>query len=213
MLEIDKIYNIDCLEGMRSIPDNSIDCIVTSPPYNKGEKKNSGVLVGAVKYDNYEDTMAEEDYQKNQILVLDEMYRILKNGGSVFYNHKNRYEDGVFISPLYWIKECKLQVRQEIIWNRVIAANLRAWRFWSNDERIYWLQKRKGTEIPMDYAKLGSVWTVLPEKEKRGHPCPFPQKITDICIGATCKKGNIVLDPYMGSGTTAISAIKPNVIT
>jgi modification methylase len=184
--------------------------VITSPPYNKGEKKNSGKLVSAVVYDNYKDDLTEEEYQSQQIEVLNEFARILKPDGSVFYNHKNRYIDGGLISPLSWIAKSDLIVRQEIVWNRIIAANLRGWRFWNTDERIYWLQRKDASpkELEMNYAKMGSVWTIPVETKKQDHPCPFPTTIPEICIGSTCEKDNVVLDPYMGSGTVAVSAIK-----
>ena len=210
MIDIDKIYNMDCLEGMKQIPDGTIDCCVTSPPYNKGEKKNSGKLVSAVVYENYKDDMTEYEYQRQQIEVLNELARILKRDGSVFYNHKNRYINGNLISPLSWICKSDLVVRQEIVWNRIIAANLRGWRFWNTDERIYWLQREDAhpKELDMNYAKMGSVWTIPVETKKQDHPCPFPPAIPELCIGSTCERDSVVIDPYMGSGTVAVSAIK-----
>lgn len=202
---------MDCLEGMKLIPDKSIDCIVTSPPYNKGESKNSGKLVSAVKYDSYMDNMPEEAYQTLQVKILDEMFRILKDDGSIFYNHKDRYVNGFQISPLEWIFKTNLKVRQEIVWNRSITGNLRGWRFWQVDERVYWLQKpcAKQAEIAIEFAKFGSIWNITPEKkDKTNHPCAFPVRLVDRCVVPTCPMGGVILDPYMGSGTTAISAIR-----
>ena len=210
-LELDNIYNMDCLEGMKLIPDGSIDCIVTSPPYNKGEKYGGDILK-AVVYDKYMDKMEESEYQANQIAILNEMSRILKKGGSIFYNHKNRYIEGLFISPLEWILKSNLCLRQEIVWDRTIANNIRGWRFWNVDERIYWLQRKDAEFLELDtvYAQRGSVWKIRPESNKGeiGHPCPFPITIPDLCISSTCKAGDTILDPYMGSGTVAVSAVK-----
>lgn len=195
---------------MKRIPDEIIDCCVTSPPYNKGENKNGGRLVDAVKYADYSDSMDESLYQDFQIKVLNEIARILKKDGSVFYNHKNRYIDGQFISPLSWILKSDLQVRQEIVWDRIITGNIRGWRFWNVDERIYWLQRKDAVpkELPPEFARFGSVWKIMPETKNDAHPCPFPQKIPDICIAAVCNPGDLILDPFIGSGTVAISAIK-----
>lgn len=143
MIELDKIYNQDCLEGMKMIPEGSVDAVITSPPYNKGERKNGGKLVHYVFYNSYNDDMEESEYQENQIAVINEIHRILKPNGSLFYNHKNRYNHGFQISPLDWIRRTRFSVRQEIVWDRGLAANIRGWRFWQTDERIYWLQKKR----------------------------------------------------------------------
>lgn len=102
---------------------------VTSPPYNKGENKK-GWLVNHVKYNGASDKKNEEDYQQEQIQVLNELYRILKPGSSFFYNHKVRWEKGLILHPMDWLRKTKWHIRQEIIWDRMIAANIRCWRFW-----------------------------------------------------------------------------------
>ena len=95
MLELNKIYCIDVLEGLKNIDDNSIDLIITSPPYNKvglngiqkGKKWNK-----TIDYDGdpQNDNMDENEYQKWQLNILNELFRVLKEDGSLFYNHKNR---------------------------------------------------------------------------------------------------------------------------
>ena len=88
------------LDELRKIKDNSIGVGVTSPPYNKQGKKNKGWLVGSVVYNDYVDCVNEADYQKNQIEVLNELYRITKEGGSFFYNHKVRWDKGKMLHPM-----------------------------------------------------------------------------------------------------------------
>lgn len=208
-MERNTIRQIDCLEGLRSLPDRCIDIVVTSPPYNKQEGKNAGALVQAVVYDSFTDRMSETEYQLNQIAVLHELYRVLKDNGSVFYNHKNRFAQGEMISPLQFILQTDFTIRQEIVWDRMIAGNIRGWRFWQTDERIYWLQKRgvKQAELPSDVASLGSVWRIHPEAgQNTGHPCAFPEELVKRCISVGQERGLLVLDPYMGSGTTAVVA-------
>ncbi|WP_297681465.1 DNA methyltransferase [Helicobacter sp.] len=73
----------DTLNELKKLEDNSVDVGVTSPPYNKQENKK-GWLVKNVLYDNTCDKLSEEEYQANQIAVLNEMYRITKEGGSFF---------------------------------------------------------------------------------------------------------------------------------
>lgn len=204
---------MDCLEGLRQLPDKCVDIIVTSPPYNKGETANSGTIAKAVVYDSSSDDLDEDEYQKMQLLVLAELFRVLKDDGHLFYNHKNRYIGGRQISPLEWLLKSQFNIRQEIVWNRTIASNIRGWRFWQTDERIYWMQKPEAvrTELDSKVASWCSVWNILPDQNRKtGHPCAFPIQLVDKCLYAVGKEGDVVLDPYMGSGTTAMSAIKNN---
>lgn len=208
-MEIDTIYNGDCLEILPLMNEKSIDIVVTSPPYNKMEGKNAGKIVDAVIYDSFRDNMSESEYEENQINVLQELHRVLKDDGSVFYNHKNRYFNERMVSPLEWLLQTDFEIRQEIIWNRKIAGNIRGWRFWQVDEKIYWLQKKgaKRIELTPQIASLSSVWEFPPQrKSETNHPCSFPIELVNRCLCVCEKKDAIILDPYMGSGTVAISA-------
>lgn len=208
-MEIDTIYNGDCLDILSLMNEKSIDIVVTSPPYNKMEGKNAGKLVEAVVYDSFMDNMSESEYEENQINVLQELHRVLKDDGSVFYNHKNRYFNERMVSPLEWLLQTDFEIRQEIIWNRKIAGNIRGWRFWQVDEKIYWLQKKGANRIELtpQIASLSSVWEIPPQrKSETNHPCSFPIELAQRCLSVCDKKDAIVLDPYMGSGTTAIAA-------
>jgi len=197
------------LETLRDLPDASVDLGVTSPPYNKHEKNNGG-LVKKVVYSTYKDTMSEADYQANQAAVLDEIFRITKAGGSFFYNHKLRYINGAAIHPMDWLRKTKWVIKQEIIWDRTIAGNIRGWRFWQVEERVYWLYKPlnanpKGAELESKHAKLTSIWRGVPES-KNPHPAPFPLWLPARIIASVLKSKGVVLDPYVGSGTTAVAA-------
>jgi len=206
-----KIFCGDALTILKSLPDEIIDVGITSPPYNKGENKK-GWLVANVKYKGASDKLPEDLYQKNQVAVLDEIFRITKPGGSFFYNHKIRWERGGLLHPMDWLRKTKWIIRQEIIWDRMIAANIRGWRFWQVEERIYWLYKPKGNhyigeELKPKHALLTSIWRFPPERENP-HPAPFPLALPVRCIFSVMdeKKGGLVIDPYCGSGTTLVAA-------
>ncbi|MEM4230748.1 MAG: site-specific DNA-methyltransferase [Candidatus Pacearchaeota archaeon] len=208
---LNKIICKDALAILKSLPDEIVDVGVTSPPYNKGENKK-GWLVTNVKYSGATDKLPEELYQKNQIDVLDEIFRITKPGGSFFYNHKIRWERGKLLHPMDWLRKTKWIIRQEIIWDRMIAANIRGWRFWQVEERIYWLYKPKGhnligEELKPKHALLTSIWRFPPEKNNP-HPAPFPLELPVRCIYSVMdeKKKGLVIDPYCGSGTTLVAA-------
>jgi modification methylase len=198
------------LEVLQTLPDRIFDCGVTSPPYNKKEK-NNGWLVKNVVYDEFIDKVPEEEYQQNQIDVLNELYRITKEGGHFFYNHKTRWERGIMFHPMSWLTKTNWLIRQEIVWDRTIAANIRGWRFWQVDERIYWLYKPKdnkiiGDELKSNHALMTSIWRFPPE-QKSPHPAPFPLALPTRCIYSVLgDKGANVIDPYCGSGTSLIAA-------
>lgn len=208
---LNRVICSDALDILRKIPDNSIDMGVTSPPYNKRENKK-GWLVNRVVYKGATDNLPEEEYQKNQIEVLNELYRVIKQGGSFFYNHKIRWEKGNLLHPMDWLRKTKWVIRQEIIWDRMIAANIRGWRFWQVEERIYWLYKPKngniiGEELKSKHALLTSIWRFPPENNNP-HPAPFPIDLPTRAIYSIMddKKEGIIIDPYCGSGTTLVAA-------
>ncbi|MBD5164701.1 site-specific DNA-methyltransferase [Helicobacter sp.] len=196
---------------LKKLESDSIDMGITSPPYNKQENKK-GWLVKNVKYDTISDKKDEATYQEEQIAVLNELYRIIKPGGSFFYNHKIRWECGVMLHPIFWIAKSKWHMRQEIIWDRGIAANIRGWRFWQVEERIFWLHKPRdkkdfiGQELESKHALLSSIWRIRPENSNT-HPAPFPLALPVRCIYSILgDKGGIVIDPYCGSGTSLVAA-------
>lgn len=208
---IDQVLEGDVLEKLKEIPDDYVDVSVTSPPYNKQENKK-GWLVKNVKYSHSIDALPEDEYQHTQVSVLNEIFRITKPGGAFFYNHKVRWEKGEMIHPYSWITKSEWTIRQEIIWDRMIAANIRGWRFWQIDERIYWLQKplngnKIGEELKSRHALLTSIWRFPPERAN-AHPAPYPLVLPIRAIYSILddKVGGIVLDPYCGSGTTLVAA-------
>jgi modification methylase len=207
---LNTIIKGDALEILKSLPNEVFDVGVTSPPYNKGGK-DKGWLVDKVIYDTFIDNLPEPVYQQQQIGVLNELYRVIKSGGSFFYNHKIRWKNGIMLHPYSWVSKTKWTVRQEVIWNRRIAGNIRGWRFWQVDERIYWLIKpkqgnHKGKELKSRHALLTSIWDIPPEKEIE-HPAPFPIELPARCIYSVLDgKRGAVIDPYAGSGATLVAA-------
>ena len=205
-----KIVLGDAVAVLKKMPEEIVDLGITSPPYNKQEKNNGG-LVSNVVYSSYRDKLPEDEYQTQQIKVLNELFRVTKSGGSFFYNHKIRWVNGDMFHPMDWLRKTEWTVKQEIIWDRTIAGNIRGWRFWQVEERIYWLYKplngnKKGKELESKYAKLTSVWRAIPENNNP-HPAPFPLwlpvRIILSLLGDSGK--GLVLDPYAGSGTTALA--------
>jgi modification methylase len=203
---LNKVIEGDVLEVLRALPDESIDLGITSPPYNK-KRKGGGWLVPSVKYNGYSDDLPEAEYQRWQIEVLNQLFRVTKEGGSFFYNHKVRYQDGKTIHPLSWLLNTQWTLWQEIIWDRGIAGNIRGWRFWQVEERIYWLVKGKPKELAPKHAKLTSIWRIPPETRHRDHPAVFPLELPARIIYSVLEdKPGIVIDPFCGTGTTLVAA-------
>ena len=206
---MNKIFCGNTLHILKTLDDAIVDVGITSPPYNKMEKQK-GWLVKNVVYDNYKDVKSEEEYQQEQIDVLNEIYRITKVGGSFFYNHKTRWDKGRMLHPMEWLLKTNWCIKQEIIWDRMIAANIRGWRFWQIDERIYWLYKpindnKIGEELLSKHAQLSSIWRFPPERDNP-HPAPFPITLpTRIITSILNENDGVVLDPYCGSGTTLVA--------
>lgn len=221
MKETNRIYNIDALEGLKQISDNTISVIITSPPYNKtglngimnrGHRKwDVNILYGG---NNTIDNMNEDEYQAWQIQFLNECYRVLEDDGSMFYNHKNRIYTGTgeIISPYEWLYKTSFKIRQELIWDRGSTNNVRRCRYLPTTEKIFWLTK--SNKVNFDREKdtkfKGEVWS-FPFGKNTEHPAPFPIELPDNilhCIPIKKNENNIVLDPFMGSGTVAVSALK-----
>lgn len=202
---INRVIRGDVLEVLRSIPDESIDLGITSPPYNKA--KYNGWLVPEVRYSLYHDDLPEDEYQRWQIEVLNELYRVTKQGGSFFYNHKVRHQDGKTLHPLTWVLKTEWTLWQEIIWDRGIAGNIRGWRFWQVEERIYWLVKGKPKELASKHAKLTNIWRIKPEGKHKNHPAVFPLALpARIIYSLLDDRYGVVIDPFCGTGTTLVAA-------
>ena len=212
--KIDRLKNNiilgDCLETMRRMPSESIDLIVTSPPYNLknstgngmkdgrgGKWQNAALLKG---YMDHNDNMPYDEYCKWQKKCLRQMLRLIKQDGAIFYNHKWRVQGGLLQDRSEIIKG--FPVRQIIIWKRKGGINFNAGYFLPTYEVIYIIAKSE-FRLRTGANKLGDVWEITQEL-KNPHPAPFPVKLIDRIISSTDAK--LILDPFSGSGTTAVAA-------
>jgi modification methylase len=145
--------------------------------------------------------MPHEKYVKWQRECLTEMFRLIKNEGAIFYNHKWRVQDGLLQDRQDIV--VGFPVRQIIIWRRKGGINFNPGYFLPTYEVIYLIAKPDFKLSPKANA-VGDVWEFTQEM-KNGHPAPFPVALIDRIIDST--NAQIVLDPFMGSGTTAIVAM------
>jgi len=214
---LNKIHVGDCLEVMRRMPTGSVDLVITSPPYNLRNTTGGGIPsgVGIWKdaklrngYPGHSDDMPRAEYVAWQRACLTEMMRVVRNDGAVFFNHKWRVQDGLLEDQ----KEIVVgfPVRQIIVWDRAGGYNFNPKFFVPNYEVIYVIPKSKAFKLacldpahPMKASAYGDVWRI-PKEQKNPHPAPFPIEIPRRIIEAT--GAQVVLDPFSGSGTTALAA-------
>lgn len=208
-------------EGMEELPDNSIHLMVTSPPYNVGKE--------------YDNNSSLEEYAALLQRVWSEVYRVLAPGGRACINVANLgrkpYIPLHTIIIEHWLSLGAL-MRGEIIWNKAASsAGSTAWGSWTSatnptlrDVHEYILVFSKGRfgrpnkprkqstisrEEFLEFTK--SVWSFPAESARKvGHPAPFPVELPYRLIQLYTFAGDVVLDPFMGSGQTALAAIKAN---
>lgn len=221
---------IDNLEYMRSLPNESMHLIVTSPPYNLGK--------------SYEKKTSNAIYIEQQTAAIAEAFRLLHPRGSVCWQVGNYVDDGE-IFPLDILlyqkfKDLGLRLRNRIVWTFGHGLHCQN-RFSGRHETILWFTKGDEYTFNLDPVRVPSkypekkyfkgpkrgqfssnplgknpsdVWDIPNVKanhvEKTDHPCQFPIGLVERLVLALTKKDDNVLDPYLGVGSSAIAALKNN---
>ena len=215
---IDTIIHASAVD-MRAIPDRSTHLVVTSPPYNAG-----------IDYDCHQDARPMDEYLAELAQVWRECYRALVYGARICVVSANTGRKPYL--PLTHrisdaLQDAGFDLRGEIIWNKGASGITSAWGSWRTpgspvlrDQHEYIITASKGlgaypnahgraaTISAEDFlAATRSVWTIAPASAKRiGHPTPFPVEIPRRLIELFTFAGDVVLDPFIGSGTTALAA-------
>jgi site-specific DNA-methyltransferase (adenine-specific) len=208
------IYQTDVLVFLRTLVDETVDVVVTSPPYNLRNSTGNGLKARNDKnfwstqpmrygYSTHADDMPHEEYIAWQRQCLREMLRALKPTGAIFYNHKWRVQDGLLQRLADDITD-GFPVRQIIIWNRRNGFNFNETYFLPTYEVIYLIAKsdfrlREGANT------LKDLWDITPSEGKE-HPNSFPIELPRRCLQACY--GALVVDPFSGIGTTARAALE-----
>lgn len=201
---VNKVHCMDALELLALLPDNSVDLVVTSPPYNlkmrsAGSKWNPQLVNG---YDNHDDAMPHEQYVKWQREILAECLRVIPENGAIFYNHKWHIQNGLLDRREDIVSG--FPVRQIIIWSRNGGMNFNNGYFVPSFEVVYLICKAK-FELAKGANGFSDVWKI-PHETNNDHPAPFPVAFAERCIKST--NAQIVLDPFGGSGTVSYTAQK-----
>lgn len=197
MISIDTIYNMDCLEGMRQMEDNSVDAVITSPPYNFGLRIHSGKYtkwtkgetfgytgLPANRYDNrVNDAMSMDDYFAWQCQCIDEMLRVSK--GPVFYNIM--MITGNKVALMKMMGHYAERIRDILIWDKKSSEPaMHSGVLNCEYEFIIALDKRdcKGRQFPVLNAERGKLSNVLRigKNHKGGHRAAFPTLLPQTLI-------------------------------
>lgn len=228
------LYSGDCAKLLKEIPDETVDLILTSPPYCIGKE--------------YEDPHNDvESFKKQHERIFDDLYRVLKDGGSICWQVGYHISDKCVV-PLDYIiydlftslskmKAHPLILRNRIIWTFGHGLNSTK-RFSGRHEMILWFTKGEQKYFNLDCIRVpqkypgkksykgpnkgklsgnplgknpSDVWEIpnvnAKHVEKTGHPCQFPVAIPQRLIRALTQPGALVLDPFSGAGTTGVAAI------
>lgn len=212
---VNKLYTHSS-ENMYELPDNSIHLMITSPPYNVTKE--------------YDQNLTLQQYIQLIKTVMQETYRVLVNGGRACVNVANLGRKP-YIPLVDYIDNIMFEIgfnyRGQIIWDKAASSSGScAWGSWQSasnpslrDVHEYILVYSKGSlsrkkgvdtiskEDFLEWTK--SIWRMGTESARRvNHPAPFPEELPHRLINMYCFENDIVLDPFMGSGTTAVAAIK-----
>jgi adenine-specific DNA-methyltransferase len=220
-LELNRIYRMDCLEGMKLLPESSVDLVITSPPYNIGKE--------------YEKRVVIQQYLDWSYEYINLIYKLMKpqtsfmlQVGCYVDNDTNNIPLNYLLYPI--IKDIGFNFRQEIVW--FFRGGMQAKKkLTGQNEKIMWLYKGDLPYFDVDSIRVKEwqnfdkrnnpngknptdVWEINRvagnSKEKIGHPCQFPTTMIERLSNGWSKEDDIILDPFMGSGTTAIACINTN---
>ena len=153
-------------------------------------------------YDGFTDDLPRNEYVAQQRAVLTQLLRVLCDDGAIWYNHRSRVQNGLAQDPMQDIL-VGFPVRQTIIWNKKDKYAFNDRFCVPQHENIYMIAK-KDFKVTQEGKLFSTVWAIGRER-KNSHPAPFPVELPRRCIEASQFNGP-VLDPYMGSGTTALAA-------
>ncbi|MEO1220846.1 MAG: site-specific DNA-methyltransferase [Pseudomonadota bacterium] len=223
LLPLGQILDGDCIEAMRSLPDNSVDCVFADPPYNLqlgGDlNRPDGSEVDAVTdhWDQFDSFRAYDEFTKAWLL---EARRVLKPDGALWVigSYHNIYRVGAILQDIgFWILN-------DIVWRKTNPMpNFKGTRFTNAHETLLWASQGEKARYHFNYRamktlndelQMRSDWVLpicsgnerLKENGTKVHPTQKPESLLYRVLLATTERGDVVLDPFFGTGTTGAVA-------
>lgn len=221
----------DALAEMRKMDSATFGAIITSPPYNISRDMDDRGRRVAIRpgtynkgldgYDGHDDAMPHAEYVAWQTACLQEMWRLIRPDGAIFYNHRFRHRKGT-MDQMPWIHTA-VPVRQIIIWNRGKSQNNHDSFYSPIYENIYLIAGPKWQRIMNPIQTWGKgrtpprrikrttsvqatdIWTFGAEECVKDHPAAFPVELPRRALTSSTGPSP-VLDPFLGSGSTAVAA-------
>lgn len=214
-----RLYQGDTLEIMRSLPDDSVDCIWTDPPYNlsnDGITCIAGKMVKVNKGEWDRSRGAEMDHEFNKAWLA-ECRRLLKPNGAIWVSGTTH----VYPSVAFAMQELGYRILNDIVWEKPAPPpNLGCRCFTHSTEIIFWAAKSKKSRYTFHYEdmkrengdkQMKNLWRIKPpgadEKTFGKHPTQKPVALVARCLRASTSRGDLVFDPFAGSATTGVAAL------
>jgi len=202
-LPLDSIINLDCLSGLKKLPDGCIDLVVMDPPYLMS--KTGGGIFGNANRSYLSELHTIVDGINNGI--LDELMRVMKRPNIYIWANKTQHHQ--YLSYFAGEHGCNYDL---LTWHKTNPIPMCGNRYLPDTEYLLFF-RAEGVPLYGKYETKSKYYitkTNKEDKEKFGHPAIKPLHITRNIIINSSKEGDIVLDPYIGSGTTAVAAVQTN---
>ena len=214
-LELNKIYNEDCLNTMARMPDNFVDLSFTSPPYNMNLRIRNGkycsrqiVKEFSTKYASFDDNLPIEDFHRLHSKILSELLRVSK---IVFYNIQ--IVTGSKLAFFKMIGEYAPYLKDIIVWDKTHGQPAMQGKVMNRRTELILVFEKDGAisrqfkNCNFNRGTLDDIWQIKRGKKvNKNHGATFPIELANTVISNFASKGNIIYDPFTGSGTTALAA-------
>ena len=216
-IELNKIYKESCLETLKRMEDNSVDSVITSPPYNMNLRIRNGVYCSrqivkelSTKYANFDDNLPIDEYYELHLSILKELLRV---SNMVFYNIQ--IVTGSKRAIFKIIGELSDYLKDIVIWDKGNGQPAMAERVMNRrTELILIFDKNNAISRQFDVCNfkrgtLDDLWLIKRGKKVSSeHGAVFPEELIYTILENFTKEGNTIYDPFMGTGTTAVVSKK-----
>lgn len=215
--DLNKIYNEDCLETLSRIPDDYIDLVITSPPYNMNLRIRNGEYTSrqivkefSSKYDGFDDNLPIDDFYKHHSQIIKEL---LRTSNLIFY--VIQIVTGSKRAFFKIIGDFNENLKDIIIWDKGVAQPAMQKQVLNRQSEIILVFEkdypisRQFRSAPFERGKLNDVWNISRGKKlNKDHGAVFPEELVEKIITNFSNKKDVVYDPFLGTGTTAFVAKK-----